>query len=54
MRPRTRPTGRDRLARWIGFLALAALLAMATLPISSDRRDLAVGHITHWSSPWHG
>jgi len=52
----TRPTNRarDRIARWISFLALAALLAMATLPISADRRDVAADNTTHWSSIWHG
>ena len=48
-----RKTG-DRIARWISFAALVALLAMATLPISSGPRDVAVQNTTHWSGPWHG
>ncbi len=54
MRLRTRPTGNDRIARWIGFLALAALLAMATLPLSSDRGDATASDTLHWSVTWHG
>ncbi|MGH7863974.1 MAG: hypothetical protein ACREQB_03220 [Candidatus Binataceae bacterium] len=54
MRPRTRQTAKDRLARWISFLALAALLAMATLPGASARHDAAASDTTQWSAPWHG
>jgi len=57
MKPGTNKTNaksKDRIARWISFLALAALLAMATLPISADHRDLAAANTTHWSSTWHG
>ena len=57
MRPITnRPHGKtnDRIARWIGFLALAALLAMATLPIGSAHRDATASNTTHWGSSWQG
>ncbi len=54
MRPRRRETTRDRLARWISFLALAALLAMATMPISSHHNDATASNTIHWSSTWHG
>jgi len=54
MRPGTTKTY-DRIARWIGFLALAALLAMATLPASSNSRDVATSSNTvHWGATWHG
>ncbi|WP_119302702.1 hypothetical protein [Dongia deserti] len=42
------------IARWISFLALVALFAMATLPITSGQRDVAFKKITHWSETWHG
>ena len=45
---------KDIIARWIGFLALVALLAMATLPITSGQRDLAANGTAHWSETWHG
>jgi hypothetical protein len=45
---------RDRIARWISFLALVALLAMATLPITSGQPDVAANHATHGSKTWHG
>jgi hypothetical protein len=45
---------RDRIARWISFLALVALLAMATLPITSGQRDVAANHIMQGSDTWHG
>ena len=32
---------KDRLTRWIGFLALAALLAMATFPAISGQHAVA-------------
>lgn len=55
MRPvATRSKTKDRIARWISFLALAALLAMATLPVTSDHRDVAAENTTHWSETWHG
>lgn len=52
----TRPNSKikDRIARWISFLALAALLAMATLPISSGQRNVAASNTTHWSETWRG
>jgi hypothetical protein len=52
----TRPKAKikDIIARWISFLALAALLAMATLPGSSSQRDVAANNTTHWSKTWHG
>ena len=45
---------KDRIARWISFVALVALLAMATLPLTSGPRDVAVQNSTHWSDSWHG
>jgi hypothetical protein len=55
MKP-TKPNARsnDRIARWIGFVALVALLAMATLPFAAHHRDVAVSNTTHWSDAWHG
>ena len=51
----TRPHAKinDRIARWISFLALAALLAMATLPGTPAHHDIAA-NTPHWSSTWHG
>lgn len=54
MRPRDRLKTRGRVARWVSFLALAALLAMATLPITPHRHAATASNITHWSSTWHG
>ena len=48
------PKTRDRIARWISFVALVALLAMATLPLGSGARPVAVQDSVHWSSSWHG
>jgi hypothetical protein len=45
---------KDRIARWISFAALVALLAMATLPLTSGPRTVAVQNSTHWSDSWHG
>jgi hypothetical protein len=45
---------RDRIARWISFAALVALLAMATLPLTSAPRDVAIQNTAHWSNTWHG
>jgi cell division septal protein FtsQ len=45
---------KDRIARWISFVALVALLAMATLPLTSGLRTVAVQNSTHWSDAWHG
>jgi hypothetical protein len=50
----TGPKAKDAIARWISFLALVALLAMATLPITPGQRDVAAGNTTHWSQTWHG
>jgi hypothetical protein len=50
----TRSRTRDRIARWICFAALVALLAMATLPITPSSRDIAAENVTHWSETWHG
>ena len=50
---KTRKT-RDRIARWISFAALVALLAMATLPLTSGHHSVAVQDSTHWSDTWHG
>ncbi|HEX6118393.1 MAG TPA: hypothetical protein VFZ03_03005 [Dongiaceae bacterium] len=44
----------DRIARWTSFVALAALLAMATLPGPSPHRDVATASTSHWSGTWHG
>ena len=54
-RPNSKTTSRikDNVARWISFLALAALLAMATLPIGPGHGDVAA-NTTHWSKTWHG
>jgi hypothetical protein len=57
MRPafvRPKSKARDRIVRWISFVALVALLAMATLPLTSGPRDVAARNTTHWSSSWHG
>jgi hypothetical protein len=45
---------KDRIARWISFVALVALLVMATLPLSSGHRSVAVQNSMHWSHTWHG
>ena len=45
---------KERIARWISFAALVALLAMATLPLTSAPRPVAVQDSTHWSDSWHG
>ena len=45
---------KDRIARWVSFAALVALLAMATLPLTSAPRAVAVENSTHWSDSWHG
>lgn len=50
---RTKAKIKDNVARWISFLALAALLGIATLPGTSGNRDVAA-NTTHWSQPWHG
>jgi len=42
------------IARWISFVALVALLAMATLPLTSGPRTVAAQNSTHWSDSWHG
>jgi len=56
IRPRSKgkSTLKDNIARWISFLALAALLAIATLPGHSGNRDVAAANTTHWSEAWHG
>lgn len=47
-----------RVVRWVGLLALAGLLAMATLPSShrGSGNGLGVPHITadQGVSTWHG
>ena len=53
MKRRLRPSGTDRIARWVGFIALVALLAMATLPFSNPDRE-AAANTFHWSDSWHG
>jgi hypothetical protein len=51
---KTRAKVKDNIARWISFLALAALLAMATLPVSAGHHDVAAANTAHWSETWHG
>jgi hypothetical protein len=45
---------KDRIARWVSFLALVALLAMATLPIKSRQHEIASDNTRHGSETWHG
>jgi len=52
--PKPKAKTKDRIARWISFAALVALLAMATLPLNSSPRAVAVQNSTHWSDTWHG
>jgi hypothetical protein len=52
--PKPKAKTKDRIARWISFAALVALLAMATLPLTSAPRAVAVQNSTHWSDAWHG
>jgi hypothetical protein len=54
LKPRTKAKTKDRIARWVSFAALVALLAMATLPLTSGQRPVAVQNSTHWSHSWHG
>lgn len=54
VKPRPKAKTRDIVVRCIGFAALVALLAMATLPLSSGQRSVAVEDSTHWSGTWHG
>lgn len=54
LKARPKATARDIVARWISFVALVALLAMATLPLHSGPRAVAVQNSTHWSDTWHG
>ena len=54
LKPKSKPKTKDRIARWISFVALVALLAMATLPLTSGPRTVAVQNSTHWSDSWHG
>jgi hypothetical protein len=54
LEPKTKAKTGDTIARWISFAALVALLAMATLPLTSGPRDVAVQNSTHWSDSWHG
>ena len=51
---KTRTKTKDRIARWVSFAALVALLAMATLPLTSGPRTLAIQNTTHWSHSWRG
>jgi hypothetical protein len=51
---KSRTKTKDRIARWISFVALVALLAMATLPLGSGHHSVAVQNSTHWSDTWHG
>ena len=55
MKHRLKPANStDRIARWIGFLALAALLAMATLPVTSHQRGVAAADTNVEAGSWHG
>lgn len=54
VKPRPKAKPRDIVVRCIGFAALVALLAMATLPLTSSQRSVAVKDSTHWSETWHG
>jgi hypothetical protein len=54
VKPGPKAKTRDIVVRCIGFAALVALLAMATLPLSSGQRPVAVQDSTHWSDTWHG
>jgi hypothetical protein len=58
MKPRIRPPGTHRIAQWVGFLALVALLAMATLPFSNPHRDAtaanALPNTFAGDTTWHG
>ena len=51
MRPSNRET--SRIARWISFLALAALLAMAALP-AGDHQSVANAETATGGAAWHG
>jgi hypothetical protein len=53
-KPKSKTRTKDRIARWISFAALVALLAMATLPLTSGPRTVAVQNSGHWSDSWHG
>jgi hypothetical protein len=54
LKPKSKPKTKDRIARWISFVALVALLAMATLPLTSGPRTVAAQNTMHWSDAWHG
>jgi hypothetical protein len=54
IKPQSKTRTKDRIARWVSFAALVALLAMATLPLTSGPRTVAVQNSTHWSNSWHG
>lgn len=60
MRPGFKPNAqinakiKDRIARWISFLALVALLAMATLPIRSGQHEIASDNTRQGTETWHG
>ena len=54
MKLRIRRPGTGRIAQWIGFIALVALLAMATLPFSHPDRDATAANTHSGSDTWHG
>ncbi|NJM91964.1 MAG: hypothetical protein HC861_04340 [Rhodospirillaceae bacterium] len=54
LKPKPTTKTKDRIAHWVSFAALVALLAMATLPLTSGPRTVAVQNTTHWSDSWHG
>ena len=54
MKPRIRHPGTGRIAQWVGFIALVALLAMATLPFTHADRDATAADTHVGSATWHG
>ncbi len=47
----------NRIAKWVGLLALAGLLAIATLPGGSGRHaadEIGTAQVETGGMPWHG
>ena len=48
----------NRIAKWVGLLALAGLLAIATLPAHNARHthadEFGTAQIEAGGQPWHG
>ena len=48
----------NRVAKWVGLLALAGLLAIATLPLHNGHRthgdEIGTAQIEAGGQPWHG